>query len=286
MDNVKYVPGRFFIDIAVSGCGSGCTYCYVETAKGNQILLTQQDIVDTVNYIKNNTNYKAGKNGSIISLCPNTEPFKTSESSLLIRTILESFLPMGNIIQISTKEEIPEELLVTAEKLSIFERQVYFFISTSSITKANIVEPYAAPIDIRFKNFQTIKKHKKITSCMYIKPFCQYTADDLQYYIEKIEGYSPDAICVGVDFIKRTILQQPCDLLYHDKEIIDKALNSEIEFQIKTFSNCIQEKTLMPVFHSSTCVLSKFTNIPFNPNIKKVAIELCIECISQCKITL
>lgn len=277
-DNIKYVDNRFFVDIATSGCGSGCIYCYIKGSNEKQILMDECKFKESLQSIKNSSYFVKGKQGSIISLCPNTEPFKSKESSQIIKYVLESLLPLGNPIQISTKELIPIEILEFAQKNCIHEKQVYINISTSCISKANIIEPNASPIEVRFNNFEIIKNYNKLTSCIYIKPFTQNTWNDLDKYIELINIYMPDVACIGIDFKKNTILEEPCDLLYHSKDIVDKAFHSDIKSKIISFREKIKDKTLIPVFHSSTCIISKFCNHPINSNIKTVAPELCVQC--------
>lgn len=278
IDNIKYVDNRFFIDIATSGCGSGCTYCYIEDSNKKQVLIDAFSFKASLNSIKNSPYFIAGKQGSIISLCPNTEPFKSKESSHIIKYVLENFLPLGNPIQISTKELIPIEILEFAQENCVHEKQVYLNISTSCISNGSIIEPYASPIEIRFNNFKIIKNYNKLISCIYIKPFTQNTWNDLDKYIELINLYNPTVACIGIDFKKNTILMEPCDLLYHSKDIVDKAFDSDIKLKINYFRKRIEAETPVPVFHSSTCIISKYCNIATNSNIKTVAPELCIQC--------
>ena len=69
--NIIKELGRYFIDISYMGCGSACSYCYVKTAKSKQKLIKQIKFLKSVNNISKDQDYIIGKNGSIISLCPN-----------------------------------------------------------------------------------------------------------------------------------------------------------------------------------------------------------------------
>lgn len=233
---------------------------------------------ETLDYVKNHPCFVTGQQGSIISLCPTTEPFKSGESAYLIMLILEAFLQLGNPVQISTKESIPVEIFQLAQQRCISERQVYFNISTSCISKAPIIEPKASPLKIRFENFEAIKAYDKLTSCIYIKPFTLETLKDLEQYIDIINRYKPDVACVGIDFKKATILEKPCDLLYHSKEVVDKALDLNLESRILFVRNQIEKRASIPVFHSSTCIISNYLNYKTNGNIMSVAPSLCRRC--------
>ena len=107
---MKYIilqEDRIFIDICQRGCGNGCAYCYVETNNESQVLLDMIQIEQICEYIKNHVECR----NRIISLCPNTEPLKTTESIRMILYIIKFFLPLGCYIQISTKERVPEYFL-------------------------------------------------------------------------------------------------------------------------------------------------------------------------------
>ncbi len=281
-NNINYINGRFFIDIATSGCGSACTYCYISNPGKKQILIDETDFEQSLKCVINNSNFITGKQGSIISLCPNTEPFKSKESAKYVISVLSNFLPLGNPIQISTKEVIPIEVLEYAQNNCIFEKQFFIHISTSCITKAHIIEPCASPINVRFNNFNIIKQFKKLTSCIYIKPFTNNTANDLEKYIDLINKYRPDVACVGIDFKKTTILEKPCDLLYHSKKTVSKALDKNVQSKITYFRNEIEKRTEIPIFHSSTCIISSFNGMKTNSNIKIVAPGLCVQCNDIC----
>lgn len=277
-NNIKYASGRFFIDVASSGCGSSCTYCYVQDADKPQILIDKLTLIKSLNYVKDSSNYVSGKYGSIISLCPNTEPFKSEESTHLIISVLKYFLPLGNPIQISTKESIPTKVLELSQNYSIYEKQVFFNISTSSITKASLIEPSASPINIRLENINRIKNYSKLTSCLYIKPFTPTTSKDIDNYIELINISNPNFICIGIDFKKNTILDSPCDLLYHDKEIVSKALDDNVERKLLEFSQKIKNTIHIPIFHSSVCIIANSVHSASKLNIKSIAPALCDQC--------
>ena len=98
---IIYENNRVFIDISKEGCGSGCTYCYVPSKNESQKLLSIEEIEKICIYVYRKYHNKI----KIVSLCPNTEPLKSSQSIELVLNIANFFSPKDCIIQISTKEK-------------------------------------------------------------------------------------------------------------------------------------------------------------------------------------
>lgn len=258
--NIFYAEGRFFVDIAESGCGSGCAYCYIKYCKENQILIEKHAFRESLESIKESNKYVQGKCGSLISLCPNTEPFKSKDSTELIITVLKEFLPLGNPIQISTKERIPTKIFEIIEEESIYEKQVFLNISTSSISKWDVIEPNAAAPKIRFENFTTAK----------------------MYNNNIIKEYNPDTVCVGINFGKSNKMDRLCDLLYKSKEIYEEVCSSQINKNIYQFTKKVIDEINVPIFHSSICIVAYVMDKQPELKIWEKTPELCTNC-RDCK---
>lgn len=279
-ENVKFDEGRIFIDITYKGCGSGCSYCYVNTKSENQLLISSLELKQVIDYIIESDKYIKGKEGSIISLCPNTEPLKSKESIRLVEMILKKFLPEGNPIQISTKEKIDEEIFKNIQNYIKYKSQLYVNISLPTISKSEIIEPGAANIRDRIENFNLIKKYDMIHSILYIKPFMTITLEDRENYLEIIEKYKPDSICIGIDFLKYNLDKEicPCDLLYKDIESSKKAIKIAINKGFNEFSKQIQIASSKIVFHSSICIIAYVLGVKPKLNINNKYKILCSNC--------
>jgi len=90
--HIKLEKNRAFIDIATYGCGFGCEYCYTEGKKDRQVLLTQEQLLFSLNITRTSSYFEKGRNGSVITLCPNTEPLMTNSVSALGLNIISPFL--------------------------------------------------------------------------------------------------------------------------------------------------------------------------------------------------
>jgi hypothetical protein len=81
-----------------------------------------------------------GRAGTILTLGPDTEPFKTPRSTELVRALLTELLPLGNPIQLSRKEVLPigiRESLRDAPDPA----QIVVFTSFTTFARATELEP-------------------------------------------------------------------------------------------------------------------------------------------------
>lgn len=166
---ITFSDGRIFIDVA-RGCGNGCKYCYCQDKNEPQLVFDQETIIKTVQSIFCDNRFYKGKNGTLVSLCPHTEPFKSCDSTMAIISLIELFLPYGNRIQISTKEVIPDIFIDKIRKTKMDIEQLTLFVSVSSLNSYKIDEPFAADIQDRLNNIDRLN-NSKINNCLYIKPY-------------------------------------------------------------------------------------------------------------------
>jgi DNA repair photolyase len=253
--NIIKAKGRYFIDVTIDGCGSGCSYCYIKNPKKEQKLMERNLFNESIDQLVHDRDFEVGKRGSIISLCPNTEPFKSKNSTISITDVLRKFLPLGNPIQISTKEVIPVEFLQFTQNNVQYEKQVFFNISVPCITNANKIEPNAAKIENRLKNFVVIKKFDRLSSCLYIKPFLHYSYNDIDHYLEIITNYEVEYVCVGLYLKKKSWNISYCDLLYQNNDMIKKIIDLTTIDKLNKFKVEILKRTNAMVFHTSIDII-------------------------------
>lgn len=270
-DIKKYVikcEQRLFIDICDRGCGNGCTYCYVDSKNEKQELLKLSQIQRICEYV----DAEYGNAPKIISLCPNTEPLKSPESIKLILYLTRFFIPHNSYIQISTKEKIPESFLREIDRFA--EGRLFINISLPYIINASAVEPGAAPLEERLQNFLDIKKYPNLNACLYIKPFSTEAYRNAQRFIEIIEKYEIDTVCVGVCFQKGT--EVPCRSLYNKQ--IAKELFSEQAERLNDFVRELRQNTTAKVFGSSVCCIYHHFNKNCLLDIPQYDNMLCEDC--------
>lgn len=240
---------RFFIDIAEIGCGNGCKYCYTKKPKAMQELVPYNNFLTSLDYLETHPGYKPGMRGSLISLCPDTEPLKSEAAVAYVTAVLKKFLPLGNPIQISTKEMISGHLLEDIDRLRLYQNQVIFFISSSTISKAKEIEPNAAPIETRIKNIESLKKYN-IPSCLYVKPILSETLKDQDRYIEIIKKFKPTYICLGIHYIKNMIKDTVFNHPVHPHNLNSYGVDS----RVRQFKQELGNIPHIKIFYSATCV--------------------------------
>lgn len=255
MTLITYGENRVFVDIAYSGCGSGCKYCYVSTAKEGQKLITEKskkDIVETLLSI-------ADLKNKIVSFSPNTEPFKSDESVKLVIDIVRQIIQSGVSIQISTKEKIKCEYIKLLNDLCVRQGQIVINVSVPVLTDYDKIEPGAADIEDRLENFRAIHNYDKIKGCLYIKPFTvSYSYNYLNNYISIINQYDIEYVCVGMVFYKNNLIDT-CRSYYNDKIMNDTIQKNDID-KMQQFAEEIRSKTSAVVVFSTTCI---FVNLSF-----------------------
>lgn len=271
--NVLYTDGRYLIDIAASGCGSGCVYCYVSHNSEPQALFTRELIAASCLKIENDASYS---NKTLISLCPNTEPFKSTKSAALTIDVINFFSKRLNPIQISTKEYLTREILESLSDSSTYKNQICINVSIPVITQINKFEPFAAGYSERKENLLNIKKYDSLCSCLYIKPFTEETYLDLEKYIELVFQCKPDYVCVGPYFSVQS--PEPCLTLY-DHENARSILAGDYFSKLVEFSDKLSKTANIPVFFSSTCVIADlFPQYGCKIGLFKIDGSLCKNC--------
>jgi len=278
-NNITVSEGRFFIDVAEHGCGNGCKYCYISDPAGPQVVIGYEKFIKSLNYILKHPDFKPGRNGSIITLSPNTEPLKSIESKRLVKEVFRYFLKNGNHIQIATKEIVDEDILNYIRNARLYTEQVIVYITITTITNQMIIEPYTSSIDRRLGNFLLLKKHA-VLSCLYIKPIIQATIDDIDKFGEVVTKYCPDLICVGFMTQKETTDDKGFDVLYRNDKHFYNLLTLGANKDIKNFSNYLASKSTGLVFNTSVCIWAFLNNSFPVPYIWRQFPELCMECRS------
>lgn len=274
--NITKTNNRFFIDVG-KNCGSGCSYCYLEGNDVNQRVFEKKYFLDSLNSISLDNDYRNGKEGSIITLSPNTEPFKTQKSINLVKEVLAKFCQLRNRIQIATKEKISEKIFKYINKKMQYKKQVLLSVSMPITSKQKTIEPFTADIDERLNNLKLAKDYKVATS-LYIKPILKETINDRDKFIEIAKDYNPDFICVGMKYKKRDKEDKGFDTLYKNKSHYKHLMELPSNSQITSFTNELRKRTGYIVFNCSVCIMAELNQSYPIPMIWREFPELCVEC--------
>lgn len=238
---------RIFIDVAYSGCGNGCRYCYVESSAEEQELASYIDLDLMCDFILR----KGESMPKIISFCPRTEPFKSAESAYRVLYVIKRLAEYSDCFQISTKEEISGDVMDALGALS--EKKPIFINVSMPVLDTAKLEPFAAKPADRIKNLKTIKKYPNLYGGLYIKPVLSETLSKIKEYERFTSVFVPDYVCVGVQFTRK--IRTPCISLY-DEETAAELLKEQrkelflLSSEIKCFVPCM-------VVYSSICAINR-----------------------------
>jgi DNA repair photolyase len=277
--------GRVFIDVASSGCGSGCSYCYIDAPSGTQILASTAEVDQALECLENDPRFVPGPQGSLVSLSPNSDPFKSPASTVFALKILRAVLPLGNPVQIPTKEIIPGPLTKCLDELSQSDRQTVIFVSLSSIKNGAQLEPNAASVQDRLRNAKLLRGHR-CQSCAYIKPFLRSANAELDSFVESLNNAAFDLICVGMRYSAQRTQPRLAPAAQpvlsggphptKDRQVAHGLTPDLIHFHRQLSYRCAPT----PVFLTSPCVnafaLDREPSIP----VWKELPSLCISCRS------
>lgn len=265
-NSIVFTDNRVFVDIG-KGCGFACEYCYCDEAKMKQEPYSEYDIKKMVDYISDHSKFKKGLAGTVISLCPHTEPLMTEKSRTLVLYLIKKLAPYGNMIQIATKAIIPESFL---EEINNFTQkgQLVIFVSISSIFHAKENEPYSPSLEDRLDNIRKCNKYG-VSNCLYVKPFFIKGKEEHDELNKVIERYKPQTVCTGIVYDENNVAG---DFLHPtNSNISSKGINNEM---VSFRNNNPRQK-----FLTSSCVLASINNVVNNVDIPQ---DLCVKCSEKC----
>jgi DNA repair photolyase len=275
--HIKYEENRVFIDVAQSGCGFGCKYCYTPGKLQPQQFLIKELFLESLYSVVNDKRYKEGMFGTVITLSPNTEPLKDEQSQDFVNEVLKLFLPKGNHIQIATKGLINSKLLSTIAKNAQHEDQIILYISLPTISHQAKNEPYARPLSERLQNFK-LTRELNIKNCLYIKPFLARTGKDIDKFKSLIGEINPDFICSGV----RVSEKDNFTVLYKDHNKYRSVVFDNNNKGMLTFTKQLSTITNRLVFNCSSCITAYIRKCKPFPAIFSTHPGLCIKCHKYC----
>lgn len=191
---------RVFIPLAASGCGYGCTYCYVPNFDERSTPLTSQDMVDYVERIRTDSRFVPGPTGTIFGLGCDTEPFNSRTNIDNVLYLFEAAAATSNPIQVATKTPLPTRVRAALENHAGPRPVVY--TSFTCVRSAPLVEPSAPPPALRAANFAI--HGDSWTSAAMIKPVTPTTARERVGLRLLLTDNKPDFIVVGSTYTSTT----------------------------------------------------------------------------------
>ena len=249
---VKYVYGtrqRIFINTAL-GCNADCKYCYMPKLgyKKKKEMISGELAVQLV---KNMACFVSGEKGTILSIGCYSECLD-EENLNETKKILKEVLPVGNPVQLATKQIIREEVCDLIKKYRNYNEQMNVYISMPTISKISQIEPGTLSAKGRIENIKKCIKYS-IPVVLYIKPFLEkITGNDLENYVEIVKKYKIPVVVGPYLYIEK-------------KEIIADVGEGEL-YEVNDFD---KRRQFLSELKKYTSVYEHSTECIFNPGKTK-----------------
>lgn len=280
--------GRVFVNPAF-GCASKCRFCYIEELGFTALKLSPFSGDNVKRELLKSPRFFPGRNGTLISISPDTEPF---DKRVLAKTLefIASLSALGNPMQIATRRKIELDTIRKIVDSLEYLNQLTLFVSNSTITYHHIIEPGTTTPAKRFETFR-ICQEEGLSSCLYLKPVIpNVTIQDVDTYIEVINQYAIQYCCIGVLYANNTLLRQMNSTLHKiGLPEIDAIQGSpslpfaEDLYQVGNIEDVLELEAALKVaacitHRTSSCVVADILNIPSAQAAWIKFPALCIHC--------
>lgn len=220
---------RIFLNTTI-GCNAKCKYCYLPSLQKDASNTCYKMSADKVYKRLNSLSYfVTGPNGTILSLGCYSECMD-KENIQQTQALLRKIIPLGNKIQLATKQKISEKIVQEISKLRKYRSQVTIYVSMPTASSIENIEPGTASYEMRIFNFELCKRYD-IPVVLYIKPFLKGITDrDLDKYVGIVQKYQVPIVVgsyLSVDLKKSTQSDVGEGLLYEQGE--EREINAFIE---------------------------------------------------------
>lgn len=280
--------GRVFVNPAF-GCASKCRFCYIEELGFTVLKLSPFSGDYVKRELLKNPQFFPGRNGTLISLSPDTEPF---DKRVLAKTLefIAFITTLGNPMQIATRRKIERNTVRKIVDSLEYPDQLTLFVSSSTITYHHIIEPGTTTPAKRFETFR-ICQEEGLSSCLYLKPVIPgVTIQDVDTYIGVINQYAIQYCCIGILYANDTLLRQMNSVLHKiglpEMDSTRGSLSlpfAEDLYQVGNIEDVLELEAALKVaacttHRTSSCVVADILNIPSAQATWIKFPALCIRC--------
>lgn len=198
---ITFEHGRAFIPLAVSGCGVGCKYCYIDDPADEVVPLSTSTMDKMLDELRAQVGSPSPGQETLIAVGCDTE---VAISPAIIRHAVRLFefaqqhrLP----VQLSTKFPLPDALRSLLDGWPLDQPRPVVFTTITTISLSAQLEPLAPPPAERAENF---RPHDGAwLSYALVKPFLRATDRDADDLLALLADKRPDGVVVGVPYHRK-----------------------------------------------------------------------------------
>jgi hypothetical protein len=196
--HVTVYESRIFLELAESGCGVGCKYCYIPNPAEQVQPLPTASVSAKLVAIERHPKFCPGHKGTLLAIGCDTElglnPHLSQSVCLALGFALKHDIP----VQLATKYPLSLPVLNYLARFDVASHKPVIFTSFTVVTDPRKLEPGAPSVQRRAQNF--LVAPRVWLSYALIKPFLIATWRDRLNILNFLEQYRPDGVVVGVPY--------------------------------------------------------------------------------------
>lgn len=194
---ISYSFNRIYISQA-SGCSANCVYCFIfDDGHPRKPYLFEASGYEVKEWLSSQKGFRAGKNGTLISLAPYCDPFANEVIEKTLEFV-EALAPLQNPIQLSTKYFIDESIARQMGKSQAIPGQIILYATVTSFQLWKKIEPAAYEPYLRLTGLLNARK-QGVNTCLAIKPVLPgITDNEIDLFVQAVKDYDIPYCVVGV----------------------------------------------------------------------------------------
>lgn len=256
---------RVFLTYASSGCGIGCSYCYIDHPSSPPVYYPDE------HYRLQIEQLEATDRVIVAALAPDTDPFVTPESIERSLFYLRACESSGAAVQLSTKCRIPPDVRVLLDNWSGKLRPI-IFTSMTSFDLHDRLEPGAPHPEERAKNFG--EHAPSWVSAALVKPLLSISSCDQRRLVDLLLATKPEAVVVGARY--RKVESVGATQLRPHPFASDWSGSAPTDAAI-AFARRLESEGI-PLFRNTECVVDYFNDCGIAQTIYTQYHDLCTNC--------
>lgn len=194
-----FALGRFFMS-PILGCSANCAFCYI-FSEGYSFgpTLNSYTLADSIKWICCHDQYRAGRDGSVISIGAWGDPFPPGDSDAAARSIrwIEVACGLGNPVQLMSRFRVPEWVAREVASFVLYPNQLLFSTSISTFRLWRRTESLTDSPSERLETLDTFRTRGIPVNIM-IKPFLLgITEAEIEQFLLEMERHEIQNCVVG-----------------------------------------------------------------------------------------